>query len=271
MLLHKRTRALTTGVALEYVERGPADGAPVILLHGFTDSLHSYDPIAPFLPAHLRVFAISLRGHGGSSGGQSFAFEDFADDIAAFMDAMGLPLAVLAGHSLGAGVAMALAARHPARVAGLALLAPFEDFAGHPAVDELAEAGRNLSDPIDPAFMRAFQESTLHEPIAPALLDLFVSESARMKAGVFRAIVAAMAASDLPAAAMRVRAPSIVLWGDQDAYCSREATRTLVKTLRARIVVHAGAGHALHWERPADVARDIAHFIESAAFTTAQL
>ena len=57
---------LTTGVNLEFVEQGTTKGIPVILLHGYTDSWHSFETTLPFLPNNLHVFAISQRGHGDS-------------------------------------------------------------------------------------------------------------------------------------------------------------------------------------------------------------
>jgi hypothetical protein len=61
------TIGLSTNVRLEYAELGNPDGIPVILLHGYTDSWHSFEMILPYLPASLHVYAISQRGHGNSS------------------------------------------------------------------------------------------------------------------------------------------------------------------------------------------------------------
>ena len=55
---------LSAEVRLEYVEQGPADGEPVVFLHGVTDSWHSFERILPLLPPALHAFAISQRGHG---------------------------------------------------------------------------------------------------------------------------------------------------------------------------------------------------------------
>jgi pimeloyl-ACP methyl ester carboxylesterase len=58
---------LPTGVRLEYVERGAPDGAPVIFLHGVTDSWRSFEGVLRLLPPYLRAFAVTTRGHGESS------------------------------------------------------------------------------------------------------------------------------------------------------------------------------------------------------------
>ena len=58
---------LPTGVTLQYVEQGDPTGVPVLLLHGVSDSWHSYEQVFPHLPEDIRAFALTLRGHGDSS------------------------------------------------------------------------------------------------------------------------------------------------------------------------------------------------------------
>jgi pimeloyl-ACP methyl ester carboxylesterase len=58
---------LPTGVTLQYVEQCDPTGVPVLLLHGFSDSWHSYKLLFPHLPGDIRAFALTQRGHGDSS------------------------------------------------------------------------------------------------------------------------------------------------------------------------------------------------------------
>lgn len=96
--------ALSTGVTLPYVEQGDRSGVPVVLFHGPTDSWRSFELLLAQLPASLRAFAVSQRGHGDADRPEAgYRPQDFADDVVAFMDAVGLEAAVLAGHS-GAGL-----------------------------------------------------------------------------------------------------------------------------------------------------------------------
>ena len=95
---------LPTGVRLQYVEQGRADGIPVVLLHGVTDSWRSFERVLPHLPETMHAFAISQRGHGDSSRPEAgYGYADMSEDLYAFMDAMHLPAAVIVGHS-GANV-----------------------------------------------------------------------------------------------------------------------------------------------------------------------
>ena len=54
---------LSTGVRLAYVEQGPRDGPPVVMLHGISDSHRSYDLVRPLLPSSWRVFTLAGVGH----------------------------------------------------------------------------------------------------------------------------------------------------------------------------------------------------------------
>ncbi|HYF06263.1 MAG TPA: alpha/beta fold hydrolase, partial [Acetobacteraceae bacterium] len=62
-----RSATVNGGIRLPYAESGSTDGLPVLLLHGYSDSLHSFDLLRPHLPAGLRAIAPSQRGHGDAS------------------------------------------------------------------------------------------------------------------------------------------------------------------------------------------------------------
>ncbi len=87
---------LKTGVRLRYPEQGNPKGQPVRLLHGYSDSWFSYSRILPLIEEVSRLRA----GSAGSWRG-GYTFPDFAADVLAFMDAMGLKKATIVGHSMG--------------------------------------------------------------------------------------------------------------------------------------------------------------------------
>ena len=120
---------LSTGVMLPYVEQGDHAGVPVMLLHGFTDSWRSFEPVLPHLPASIRAFALTQRGHGDADRpATGYLFGDFAADVAAFMDAVGIAQAVIVGTSMGSSVAQRFAIDFPERVLGLVLMGTFVGF-----------------------------------------------------------------------------------------------------------------------------------------------
>lgn len=111
-------------LAVEYTDVGPRDGAAVLLLHGWPYDLHSFDDAAALLAARgYRVLAPNLRGYGGTrflSGDAARNGEQavFATDALAFLDALGVGDAVVAGFDWGARTANVLAALWPGRFRG---------------------------------------------------------------------------------------------------------------------------------------------------------
>ena len=92
-----------------------SDHAPVVLIHGSTiDSHTEWDSIAPELAQRYRVFAPDCRGHGRSNNPcMSYSFQELADDVAAFVHAMGYEKAQIIGHSNGGNVALVTMMEHP--------------------------------------------------------------------------------------------------------------------------------------------------------------
>lgn len=120
-LLHAQTSMLD----IAYEARGPADGEPVILLHGFPYDPRAYDAIAPVLAGRgCRVLVPYLRGYGPTRfinaqvmrSGQQAAL---AKDLLEFMDTLGIAQATLAGYDWGGRAACIVAALWPQRVRGL--------------------------------------------------------------------------------------------------------------------------------------------------------
>lgn len=108
-----------------YLEQGPADGAPVVLLHGFPYDAHAYDAAAARLAAAgRRCLSPFLRGYGPTRFVKPDTFRSgqqaaLGADLVAFMDALSLKKAVLAGYDWGGRAACVTAALSPERVAGL--------------------------------------------------------------------------------------------------------------------------------------------------------
>jgi pimeloyl-ACP methyl ester carboxylesterase len=113
------------GLSIGYVQHGPADGPPVVLMHGFPDDIHVWDGVAPALAqAGCRVLTPYMRGYGPTrflsdatprSGEQAA----FGADLLAFLDALGLGRAILAGYDWGGRAACVVAALWPERVRAL--------------------------------------------------------------------------------------------------------------------------------------------------------
>src|SRR3712207_6591628 len=160
-----RTPPLSTGVRLHYAEQDDQAGEAIIFLHGYSDSWFSFSRVLPLLSAEYHTFALTQRGHGDSDKPQCcYTPEDFAADVDAFMDAVGLEVATVVGASTGALFAQRMALSYPRRVGRLVLIAPQTPAQENEALLGLREEVRTLEDPVPPEFVREFQESTIYHP-----------------------------------------------------------------------------------------------------------
>lgn len=258
---------LPNRVKLQYAEQGDSAGTPVLFLHGITDSWRSFEPVLPYLPASIRAFALSQRGHGDSDRpARGYRPHDFAADVVAFMDALKLKQAVIAGHSMGSHIAQRFALDYPARITGLVLISSFFSFRGKACVIELGDVVSNLTDPVDRDFALEFQQSTLAKEVPQAFLETVVEESRKAPARVWKAALEGLMESDNSAELGKIKAPTLIVWGDRDTYCpqsDQEALRAAIPG--SRLLVYPGAGHALHWEHPERFAADMVSFTRSRA------
>ena len=259
--LHSVT--LSTGVTLQYLEQGQPDGAPVIFLHGFTDSHHSFDLNLPRFWRRFHVYALDQRGHGGSSKPACcYTQSDFSNDVIAFMDELGIATASLVGHSMGSFTAHKVAAEHPSRVDKLVLVGSATTVAGNPGALELKSIVDTLEDPIDPEFVRAFQASTFFQPIPESFLDTAVAESLRVPAAIWKQALDGLIADDHSALLDQITAETVIFWGDQDVFFFAEHQTALVAAIPgSTLITYADTGHGLHVERPKRFVRDLRNFL----------
>jgi pimeloyl-ACP methyl ester carboxylesterase len=254
-------------VRLPYVEQGDPAGVPVLLLHGYTDSWRSWEPVLPHLPNAIHAVALSQRGHGDADRPASgYRPEDFAADVAAFVDTLGLGLAIIAGTSMGSIVAQRFAIDYPERTLGMVLVGAATTWRT-PVALELWDVVSALEDPIDPAFVREFQESTLAQPVPPVFIDTVVAESLKVPARVWRAALReGHLEADIAGELSAIQAPTLIVSGGRDAIHPSSEHEALARTIvGARVVVYPDAGHALHWEEPARFAADLVTFVEGLA------
>lgn len=118
-----------------FLDWGPADAAPIVLLHGGHQSCHSWDLVSLSLAGRYRVLALDQRGHGDSEWARDVEYSNhtMALDAEAFIEALGLARPILVGHSMGGRNSMLLTKRDPSRLRALVLV----DIG-----PETAEAGR---------------------------------------------------------------------------------------------------------------------------------
>ena len=264
---HMNTVQLATGVAVPYVEYGDPVGVPMVMLHGYSDSLLSYELLLPHLSESIHAYAYTQRGHGDADKpATGYALEDYVADVAAFMDAIGIDAAVIVGHSGGAYTAQHFALEHPERTLGVVLIGSFRSFHDNPAVLELREAVTEFTDPVDAGFVREFQESCITRPVSAEFIDEIIGGSCKMPARAWKAYLEGLFAAEVPTEAGEIAAPTLILWGDQDGFALRGDQDALLAAIPgSRLEAYEGVGHCPHWEQPERAAAEITGFAIGAA------
>jgi len=259
------TTQLSTGVTLHYAEQGDPTGEAIIFLHGYSDSWFSYSRVLPLLSPEYHAFALTQRGHGDSDKPQCcYTPDDFAADVDAFMDAVGLEEATVVSASTGALFAQRVALSYPRRVGRLVLVGA--QTPANEAVSGLREEVQALEDPVPPEFVREFQESTIYQPVPQEFLDTVVSESLKLPAQVWRDYMEQAMLSidhDYVLLLREIDVPTLILWGEQDPLFPREEQERLAAAIPgATLKVYPETGHAVHWDRPEWVVRDLEAFMK---------
>jgi pimeloyl-ACP methyl ester carboxylesterase len=255
--------ALATGVSVPYVSVGPADVAPVVLLHAWGESRRSFDRLLRLLPRTIHAVAMDLRGHGGADKpAAGYSLAEVAADVAAFMDAAGVRSAVLLGSSSGGYVAQQVAITSPHRVTGLVLVGSPRSLQGRPS---FADEVDQLIDPVDAAWVRKFLTwfPRFHQ-VPPWYIDGRVQDGARMPSYVWWETLAGLVSARPPTDMATITAPTLIVWGARDELLTREDQQALAAAIPAsRLIVYQDTGHLVLWEQPGRVASDLTAFVAS--------
>ncbi len=155
--------AEVNGINLYYEIHGA--GRPLVLLHGGLGSGEMFGPVMPELTEHHQVVAPDLQGHGRTADiDRPLDIRLMADDIAALIDHLGLDKPDVVGYSLGGGVALQVAARHPHKVRRLVLVSANVRRDAIPAV-MLEQQGQVSGAAVD--FLKDTPMYLLYQRVAP--------------------------------------------------------------------------------------------------------
>ena len=258
------TTRLATGVRLHYAERGDREGEAIIFLHAYADSWYWFSRVLPLLSREFHALVPDQRGHGDSDKPECcYTTDDFAADVDAFMEAVGVEKATLVGHSSGGLIAQRVALEHPRRVGRLVLIGAPTTLVNNQTVTEAGEEMLTLEDPISPEFVKGFVEDTIHHPVPEGFLERAVSESLKVPARVWRDYCEGVVLSvDDTARLGEIGAPTLILWGEQDALLPREEQEWRAAAIPdATLKAYPETGHLAHWVRPEWVVRDLEAFM----------
>jgi pimeloyl-ACP methyl ester carboxylesterase len=261
------------GLRIRYVMAGK--GPAVVLLHGFASSIYTWKDVLPGLARTRTVVALDFPGFGESDQPADLGFSVLPKVVRGLMDTLGVGSATVVGNSLGGAVATVLAAESPERVGALVLI----DAAGfnlnasdRPLILRLAASptGAALFErlPIRGRMLRLGLRQVFYDP------DLVTAErfneylAPLLRPGAPASAVSLLTSRTLTPTlvaelATRVKAPTLVLWGREDAWIPVEqADRFVAAIPGARKIVFEACGHLPQEERPADVLRWLQEFPE---------
>lgn len=259
----KQEVELATGINMKYVEMGQADGEIIIFLHGMTDNSRSWSLIVPHFTDTYQVYMLDQRGHGDTDKPEAalYPISQYAEDLAAFMDAMNIDKAHIVGHSLGSMIAQTFAANYPNRVDHLILesTAPVEfDSLGRGLYDAAVSFGENQP---DDEFMAGWYANP--NPVDEDFLQREMKESQNIPPHAWRAITKGASFCDLVPFMDEITAPTLILWGSLDGFFGEELQNRIKGLLpEAQFVAYEDIGHNIQWEIPEQMAQDVLEFLK---------
>jgi len=266
--VHRVETLVRGGLTFDVRDTGPADGDPILLLHGFPQDLHSWDAVVPRLHASgFRTLVPDQRGYSPRARPRrrrDYRIPLLADDAAALADAVGRSVHVV-GHDWGAAVAWTLAARRPDLVRTLTAVS-----VPHPAA--FLRSFVTSTQLLKSWYMFAFQlpwlpERLLSTPsIGTAMLRRTgqgpeaaarMSDPSVVRGGLhwYRA----MPLSGPKASLARVSVPTLMVWSDRDTAIGRAGVDATARYVTGpyRLAIFRGVSHWIPDETPDRLADEI--------------
>lgn len=256
------------GIRTRVLEGGA--GSPLIMLHGTGGHAETYTRNIGPLSDHFHCVAIDMIGHGYSDRPAiSYTMDVFADHVIAVMDAYGFPTAVLAGESLGGGVACWIALKYPERVSALVLntgILARPDAAGSKQLEDMEARTRRLATEFSRDTIRKRLEWLVLDPssMTDEIVDIryqiysqpgMVTHMIELMTTVFQMNRHAVGDIDYYAYSLTgLRCPALVIWTDHNPGKSFAAVRAAIDSIpQKEFHMLSGAAHWAQWEKATEV------------------
>jgi pimeloyl-ACP methyl ester carboxylesterase len=256
--------ASANGIQLAYDDVGA--GLPLVFLHAFPLDRSMWAPQFGALVGRARCVAPDARGLGASSGRAPYSMDQYADDIASFLDARGVEKAVLCGLSLGGYVIFAFWRRHRDRARALILC----DTRAGSDTEEGKQRRRDLIALARAQGAGAVADSMLTDMLSKATREQDAETMATVRAmmasvpveGMVGALTAMMARPDSTPTLATIDVPALIVVGEDDAPTPPKESAVLHAAIAgSRLEVIPKAGHLSNLEQPTAFNRVVRAFV----------
>ena len=262
------------GLRAHVRDEGPRDDpAPIVLLHGTSDSLHTWGGWTGVLARERRVIRVDLPGFGltGPAPDGDYRIQRYVQFVGALLDALGVQRSVLGGNSFGGWVSWETALALPERVQALILV----DAAGYPIESQSVPVGfriarvpglnRVMLSILPRGLIESSVRNTYGDParVTPELVDRYYELTLREgnRAALTQRFAAGRWAAD-PARVREVRQPTLILWGGRDQLIPLRYGEQFNRDIAgSRLVVFPELGHVPQEEDPAATVAAVSQFL----------
>lgn len=273
-----RFMTLSDGLKVHYTDTGPQDRSVIVLVHGFSSSLHTWTDWKGDLEADHRVITLDLPGHGLTRAdedpdGSMDRFSDVLDEV---VGKLGIDTFTLAGNSMGGAVAWTYALNHPGRLEGLVLV----DASGFRGSAEEEDDGpfifKLLANPVARLILRDLDMTSLTRSgledsytdqafVTDELVERYVSMSRAPghRETLLKLMAQSGGRSDSADALARIDVPTLILWGRDDKLIPVSSAQKFAETIPgAQLVIYDGVGHLPQEEAAATSLTDLRTFMQ---------
>jgi len=229
-------------------------GLPIVLIHGAGEN-HLAWPAGLRRLSDATVYAVDLPGHGKSTGAGRTTVKDYADWLATPLDRLGTGPAILIGHSMGGAIAQLMALNHPARVAGLVLIATGAKLRVSPLLLELAQ--RDLA-----ATAEWVSHAEWGSNVPEQIIRLGKQQMMTNRLDVIRGDYVACDAFDVRDRLRQIKAPTLIISGTADQLTPIKFATFMAENIPdARLVPVPDAGHMVMIEAEAIATIEVENFV----------
>ena len=252
------------GIRVHYKEAAPAGGQaePLLILHGWGASSESWILLQRALSKEgFRVIAIDLPGFGRTNPpATAWGVQEYSSLVEQFVSAIGLDTFSLLGHSFGGQIAITFAVQNPEKIKKLILAAP-------PGIRRPPGVKEKLFSAVSKAariFLWFVPSKNAKEAFRKAVYRLMKRRDYVRAEGVMREVMQRVIREDLFSIFSQIRAPTLIIWGDDDRMVPVRDAYTLLREIpHSAVEIIPRAGQAPHLNTPEKLSQLVTKFLKA--------